>query len=111
MMPRGGATIFTLYPATLILALLNFYGVGGGPEVGVDETAKWYGCGAGFTVAHFLFAKWAIGLLNAMKNDESKGKATEDMKKWVGMNVLRTLFVDFPGWVCYLVAISRTLTV
>ena len=111
MMPRGGATIFTLYPATLIFALLNFYGAGGRGEVSVSDTARWYGFGSFFTVAHFFFAKWALGLLNAMKDDESKGKATEDMKKWVGMNVLRTLFVDLPGWVCYVVAVTGTLTI
>ena len=123
MMPRGGLTIFTLYPLTLLFALLNYFDVGATATVtganvsgaimegAVVGGTQWYGYGALFTIAHFFFAKWAIGLLNAMKGDESKGRATEDMRKWVGMNVLRTMFVDLPGWVCYLVAVTGSLKV
>ena len=103
-MPRGGITIMTLYSSTLLLAIANVY-------TGNTEAARYYYAGMAFTIGHFLFAGRAIGLLNRMKNDGSKGKGSDDMAAWVRMNVLRTLTVDFPGWVCYLLAAMGSLQV
>ena len=103
-MPRGGFTIMTLYPSTLLLAIANVY-------VGNTPAASFYYAGLAFTIGHFLFAGRAIGLLNRMKRDESKGKSTDDMAAWVNMNVLRTLAVDLPGWVCYLLAAMGSLQI
>lgn len=65
--------------------------------------------GAAFTVGHFLYATWAIRLLNEMSGKvEEKGnekRPREAMKEWVGMNVLRTLTVDVMAWGCYLGAV------
>ena len=99
-MLRGGLTIFTLYPSTLILALLNIRYAGDG--------TFWYGLGAACTVGHFLFAKWALGLLEGMRGDKA-GRGREYMGGWVKMNVVRTICVDTPGWTCYLIAVVKAL--
>ena len=96
-MARGGLTIFTLYPSTLILALVNARSVG-----------FWYGLGAAFTVGHFLYAKWAITLLENMRGEKT-GRGREHMRDWVRMNAIRTMTVDAAGWVCYLIAVLRVM--
>lgn len=99
-MLRGGLTIFTLYPSTLILALFNTWFAG--------DSSFWYGLGASCTVGHFLFAKWALGLLEEMRGDKS-GIGRDSMGEWVRMNVIRTMSVDTAGWVCYLVAVLKMM--
>lgn len=59
-------------------------------------------------MGHFLFARWALGLLEGMRGDRG-GRGRECMREWVGMNVVRTLSVDVVGWGCYLIAVLKVL--
>lgn len=99
-MLRGGLTIFTLYPGTLILALFNTWLAG--------DSRFWYGLGATCTIGHFLFAKWAVGLLEEMRGDKA-GRGRDYMREWVKMNVVRTISVDVVGWTCYLIAVLKAM--
>ena len=99
-MLRGGLTIFTLYPSTLMLALFNTWFAG--------KSRFWYGLGAACTVGHFLFAKWALGLLEEMRGDKA-GRGRDYMGNWARMNVIRTMSVDMAGWVCYLIAVLKVM--
>lgn len=104
-MPRGLRRILFFYPSTLILALLNIYFSNPG-----STTRYLYAAGAAFTLGHVaVFGKTAVGLLSAMRDDESKGQATRDMTKWVDMNVWRTLLADLPAWGCYLMGVLGSL--
>ncbi|KAL6713689.1 hypothetical protein ACLMJK_009154 [Lecanora helva] len=100
-MKRGVVPIITLYPLSLISAGANIYFT---EASRAGAAAMWYGLGFGFTVGHFLFARWAVRLLVAVAGDESKGKCTEDLREWLGMHLWRSLSVDGPGWVCFLMA-------
>ena len=98
-MPRGLKRIIWFYLGTFILALANIL------TVGPEDSTSWYWLGLVFTIGHVaIFGKQAVGLLNSMKDDGSKGSGTADMAAWVDMNVYRTLLVDIPGWLCYLTA-------
>ena len=103
-MPLGLRRILFFYPGTLLLALANIFV--GNP----GDAAIWYWIGLGFTIGHVaVYGKTAVGLLNRMKDDESKGNGTVDMEAWTSMNVWRSLTVDLPGWTCYLVAALASL--
>lgn len=56
-----------------------------------------------------MFAKKAVGLLIAIREDKSKGTPTRDMQGWVDINKIRAVLMDIPAWVCYLVAVSSVL--
>ena len=62
------------------------------------------------TVGHVaVFGREAVGLLKRMKDDESKGKSTDDMTAWVNMNRIRFLTIDLPAWICFLLGALGSL--
>ena len=61
-------------------------------------------------MGHFLFAKWALGLLEEMRGDKA-GRGRYLMGDWVRMNVVRTMSVDTAGWMCYLIAVLKAIQV
>ena len=105
---KGGFPfILVFYPGTAALAIANLC-VG----KGTDEYSKaslWYWGGFLGTVGHFFFATWAIRLLRAVSRDESKGKSTENLRRWLDMNYWRSISVDMGGWLCYLVAVLMVM--
>jgi hypothetical protein len=62
---------------------------------------KWYWAGLAFTLADFGFAPKALGLLAAIKKGEPKGNATESMRQWIAMHLLRVVVANFPAFVCF----------
>ena len=74
-MPRAGATVVALLLSTILLAMANVVHAGGSGSSNI-----YYGLGAALTGAHFLFAPRAVALPIAIKNDQSRGKGTQDMR-------------------------------
>ena len=102
---RAIVIIFTFYPVTMILAGANIY-------TGDSTNSKatyFYWAGLSFTFGHFLFGKWAMRLLGAIENDESKGNSVADMRSWLAMNMIRSVTVDFLGWLNFLLAVMASL--
>ena len=71
--------------------------------------SKWYWAGVSFTMAHFLFGRTALGLLSDIQEDRPKGNSTTSMEKWLRMHRVRTLAVDLPAWICFIVGFLRSL--
>ena len=102
---RAFKIIGILYPSTILLALANtniFTGRW-------DDGTIFYWAGLAFTVAHFAYGKTALRLLDRIQNDATNGNATSDMRAWLNMNLMRSLSVDLPGWLCFLLAVNAGL--
>jgi hypothetical protein len=98
----GLTCIFTLYGATAMAAAGNIYR---------GSTAFWwYTAGVTLSVAHFTFAPFIIGPIEDIINDRAKGESWKDMQRWLRIHVARSLLVDFPAWVCYLLAAMQSLS-
>ena len=104
---RAIIIIFTVYPATMILAGANIY-LG---DPANQQATKFYYGGLAFTFGHFLFGKWAMRLIGAIENDESKGNSTTDMRSWLAMNMIRSVTVDLLGFLSFLMAVMASLRV
>ncbi|OAA75656.1 hypothetical protein LEL_07644 [Akanthomyces lecanii RCEF 1005] len=78
----------------------------------------WYAAAAGCAAAHLAWVPWVTGPIRAMVEDD--GVAVEDEEgqtnvdhqvRWLKVNLARTLTTDLLGWVCALVAVTKTLAV
>ena len=102
---RAFLVIAVLYPSTVVLALANtniFTGRW-------DDGTIFYWAGLVFTLAHFAYGKTALRLLDRIQEDASNCNATADMRAWLDMNLVRSLSVDLPGWLCFLLAANGRL--
>jgi hypothetical protein len=103
---RPGLTvIFSLYGTTIGSAIANLYL---GPPT---SSSRLYTIGTCFAAAHFAFAPLVSGLIKAIVEDESKGQSWKSQKKWLRIHAIRSVVVDLPGWVCFLMAALQSVTV
>lgn len=78
----------------------------------------WYAGAAACAAAHLAWVPWVTGPIKAMVEDE--GVAIEEEEgltnvdhqvKWLKVNLARTVTTDLLGWVCAVVAVTKTLAV
>ncbi|KAH8812137.1 hypothetical protein F5884DRAFT_303892 [Xylogone sp. PMI_703] len=69
-----------------------------------DELRKWFVAGALFTASHLLFVPAEGPTTLAIIHNQSKGRSTEDLKRWLKIHLVRTLTVDLAAWACFVVA-------
>lgn len=98
----GLACIFSLYGLSIATAAANLYLVPGNPS-------EWYAIGAGFAMAHFVFVPTVSKLIKAIIEDEGKGQSWKYQQTWLRVHAIRSIFVDFPGWLCFLTAVLQSL--
>ncbi|KAK1767709.1 hypothetical protein QBC33DRAFT_55676 [Phialemonium atrogriseum] len=97
----GLGCIFSLYGLSGGAAIANTYAAAG--------TSRWYGIGAVFTAAHFLFVPAVSKAISAMIKGENKGDIWKHLQRWLRLHALRSIFIDFPGWLCFLTAAMQSL--
>jgi hypothetical protein len=105
---RGKWVIMLSFPASMAAALLNVYlqtAASGYADI------RWYGLGAFFTGAHFLWAPWAVKMLNAIRADEPRGESTASLRTWITVNRWRAIFADLPAWVFFVMAVLSAVEV
>jgi hypothetical protein len=98
----GLACIFSLYGLSIGTAAANVYLAPGAPSA-------WYAIGAAFAMAHFVFVPTISKIIKSMIEDESKGQSWKDQQKWLRVHAVRSIFVDFPGWLCFLTAVLQSV--
>lgn len=77
-----------------------------------NQSLKWYLAGSGLALSHLLFAPFVASPIQAIVgNDRSKGEPTELLDRWLGLNLVRTLTVDFAAWACIVVAVIKNVAV
>lgn len=81
-------------------------------------TVGWYAGAAACAAAHLAWVPWVTGPIKAMVEDE--GVAIEEEEGltnvdhqvgWLKVNLARTVTTDLLGWVCAVVAVTKTLAV
>lgn len=70
----------------------------------------WYAAGAALAVSHLAFVPAVMYKIQAMVEDNGKGEAVEQQRRWLQVHDLRTLTVDLGAWVACLVAVARTVS-
>ena len=105
--PRALLVILIGFPASLVSAISNIY---------IENWAlhgngakRWYWAGVAFTLAHFVYGRTALRLLDDIQEDRPKGNSTASMEKWLRMHRMRTFTADVPAWICFLVGFLNTL--
>lgn len=98
----GLACIFSLYGVSIGTAAANLY-------LAPGSSSTWYATGAGFAMAHFLFVPMVSKLIKAIVDDESKGQSWKEQQKWLRVHAVRSVMVDFPGWLCFLTAVLQSV--
>jgi hypothetical protein len=76
---------------------------------GVDWCYGSYGAGLAFTLGHFMFAPWILPSVARIKEDGGKGQVSGDMRVWLRVHVWRSIAVDLPGFICFLVAVLKAI--
>ncbi len=69
----------------------------------------WYAAGATLAVGHLAFVPAVAPKVQAIIEDQPQGEAAGEMRKWLRVNLVRTLTVDTGAWICLIIAVSRTL--
>lgn len=97
--PMGTLVLFSSFPFSLCTGIANI--LTSRETSRLNDASKWYWAGLAFTLAHFGFAPKALGLLAAIRKGEPKGNATESMRQWIAMHLLRVAIADFPAFVFF----------
>jgi len=96
----GVSSIIAVYSVSFATGIANAY------SKSRPAGARLYLAGAAFSVAHFLFVPFVAENIRAMVYD---GNAVEDQRKWLRTHVIRSFFVDVPGWLCFGLAVLRSV--
>lgn len=94
----GLPRILVLFTTSTALGIAN-------AVTGKPNTSRFYVAGAVLSAAHYLFVPWVMYPIRAIVHDESHGRSSEDLEKWLGVHTTRTLLVDVPAWACFFLAI------
>ncbi|KAF3769764.1 hypothetical protein M406DRAFT_248376 [Cryphonectria parasitica EP155] len=70
----------------------------------------WYAAGAALAVGHLAFVPGVVYKIKAMIDDNGKGEAVEQQRRWLTVHTLRTLTVDLGAWVACVIAVARTVS-
>lgn len=73
------------------------------------NSARWYGAGLAFTLAHFAFVPAIMWSVKAIVDNSSDGESTHDLDAWLAVHKVRMSTVDLLGWASFLVAVMKTL--
>ena len=84
-------------------------GSGAGDDLHRRGSHSWYLAGAGFAISHLAFAPFIVPRIRSITND-SKDRNTKHLRAWLQIHMARSLTSDTAAWVCFLVAIAKTLT-
>jgi hypothetical protein len=101
-------------PGTIrVLGLLAMTMTGGGYNIlarrsgsGSSTSLRWYTAGTLLAASHLLFVPAVAPKIQAMVEDSSKGRSTDDLEGWLNVNRIRTWTVDFAAWACFAIAMS-----
>lgn len=99
--------LIIIYPVNYIAGILNLLLVS--DDSYKTGSRKWYMLGLGFSLAHMLFVRMALGLIADIENDVPRGNVTRSMAGWLRMNWIRALTTDLPAWVCFVTAALKAL--
>lgn len=93
---------------TAVTSIINIHKYGG--LLQAKGSLRWYASGAALSVAHIAFVPAVMYKIKAMLDDNGKGQAVEQQKKWLRVHILRTLTVDLGAWLACLIAVTRTVS-
>ena len=101
-LPQGLTYIFGLYGLSIGFGIANLY-QGTTPS-------RLYAIGAAFSASHFLFVPFVAPKIQAMSEGADSDQNWVQQRKWLKVHAIRSLFVDLPGWLCFLAAATQSLT-
>ncbi|KAL1877332.1 hypothetical protein VTK73DRAFT_8785 [Phialemonium thermophilum] len=102
----GLGVIFSLYGLSAGFALANLYSANSPGAV-----SRWYKFGVLFTAAHFTFVPAVAKVIKSIVDGDGKEDTWKFQKKWLKIHAVRSVLVDFSGWLCFLAAATESLTV
>lgn len=70
----------------------------------------WYAAGAALAVGHVAYVPGVMYKIQAMIEDNGKGEAVEQQRRWLRVHNVRTLTVDLGAWLACLIAVARTVS-
>jgi hypothetical protein len=101
--PWGTKVVFGSFTFSLASGLANLFTGRGVEEATVGR--YWYAAGFVFAAAHlFIFGVKALKLLAMIRGGKPEGESTVSMGKWLEMHLLRSVTVDLPAVICFVVA-------
>ena len=96
-----------------VLGLLALTLSSGGYNILVDRrgpvrspSLPWYTAGTVFAASHLLFVPFIAPKVQAIVEDWSKGKSTDDLEGWLKIHRIRTWTVDLAAWACFIIGAS-----
>jgi hypothetical protein len=105
---RGIIVILTVYPLTIAAGITNLY-TGLGPA-----SYAWYMAGTALAAGHFAFIPAVSEPITALTaEDETKVKgpaAAKLLRRWLNGHTLRSIMVDLPSWMCFVVGTLKALS-
>lgn len=116
LLKRGLPRVLSYIAATTTSSLAAIYLAR--PLLQRQASVGWYAGAAACAAAHLAWVPFVAGPVQAMVEDE--GVAIEDEEglsnveqqiRWLRVNMMRTMTTDLLGWVCAMVAVTKTLTV
>lgn len=74
------------------------------------ESWAWYVAGAALAAGHVAFVPGVAWKIKAMMDDDGKGQAVVEQRKWLKVHTTRSLTVDLGAWVACLMAVLKTVS-
>lgn len=107
---KGLPLLLGTYSLTIAAGACNAFLLGG----------SWYKGGTALALAHFAFVPAVMWKVEGLAREDdgenggdagagTEGRASRLLAGWLNVHALRSLTVDLPAWLCFLVAAVKTL--
>lgn len=50
-----------------------------------------------------------VGSIQALRDDKPKNQGNKSLKKWLDIHLVRSIMADFPAWVCFGIAVLKSV--
>ncbi|KAI1079932.1 hypothetical protein F5B20DRAFT_580728 [Whalleya microplaca] len=96
--------LLSTFGITIATGVTNFYSR-------PNKALPWYAAGTALTLAHFAFVPGVMWKVKATieAKPEPNGSGADEVKRWLAVHRVRSIFADFPAWACFFIAVLKSL--
>ncbi|CAI4213210.1 unnamed protein product [Parascedosporium putredinis] len=111
LFPKGLSMVLGFITVTSSASAANLYAHG--PVLRLRQSYWWYVAGAALSLSHLLFVPFVAPPLEKIMEPSAQDGEVDpnaELERWLSVNALRSVTVDFAAWVAVGVAVLKSLT-
>ena len=105
--PQGGLIGASAYPICYVSIFITLHNIWSESW----SIKGWYVAGVALFIYHIPFGNQGFKRFTRIEHEEKYADSLEHLDVWLTMHRKRTLFIDVPGWICFVVATIQVLDV